>query len=285
MELWKAIMMGIIQGLAEFLPISSSGHLAIFKHVLNIDFETGGIVFDVMLHMGTLAAIFVAFWSDVKELIIEGFGILGDFFKNLFVKEKKSYNKIINTAYRRFVMLVIVSTIPTGIIGVVFKDVIEQASATLVIPGICLIITSILLQIADRAPLGDKNSETVSYKEAGLVGIAQGIATLPGISRSGITITACRVLGFDRDFAVKYSFIMSIPAVLGAAVLELKDFSLAGVGMVTFVNYIVGTVIAGVVGYICIKTMLVIVRKKNFKGFSIYCLTAGIIAVAWHFLA
>ncbi len=285
MELWKAIMMGIIQGLAEFLPISSSGHLAIFKHVLNIDFETGGIVFDVMLHMGTLAAIFVAFWSDVKELIIEGFGILGDFFKNLFVKEKKSYNEIINTAYRRFVMLVIVSTIPTGIIGVVFKDVIEQASATLVIPGICLIITSILLQIADRAPLGDKNSETVSYKEAGLVGIAQGIATLPGISRSGTTITACRVLGFDRDFAVKYSFIMSIPAVLGAAVLELKDFSLAGVGMVTFVNYIVGTVIAGVVGYICIKTMLVIVRKKNFKGFSIYCLTAGIIAVAWHFLA
>ena len=92
------------------------------------------------------------------------------------------------------------------------------------------------------------------------------------------------MLGFDRDFAVKYSFIMSIPAVLGAAVLELKDFSLAGVGMVTFVNYLVGTVVAGVVGYICIKTMLVIVRQKTFKGFSIYCLIAGAVAIVWSFI-
>lgn len=284
MELWKAIVMGMIQGLAEFLPISSSGHLAIFKHILNIDFEAGGIVFDVMLHLGTLAAIFIAYWQDIKELIAEGFGIVFDFLKNLFAKEKKSYNEIIHTPYRRFVMLVIVSTIPTGIIGVVCSDLIEAASATLLVPGVCLLITAVLLQIADKAPLGKKDSETVSYKEAGLVGIAQGVATLPGISRSGTTITACRVLGFDRDFAVKYSFIMSIPAVLGAAVLELKDFSLSGVGMVTFVNYIVGTVIAGVVGYICIKTMLVIVRKKNFKGFSIYCLIMGMIAIIWNFL-
>ncbi len=291
MELWKAIVMGVIQGVAEFLPVSSSGHLAIFKHILNIDFETGGIVFDVMLHMGTLVAIFVAFWTDVKELIIEGFSIIGDFFANvsrfvgnLFSKKKKPYKQIVNTAYRKFVMLVIVSTIPTGIVGVVFKDVIEQASATLIVPGICLVITSILLHIADKAPNGNKDAEEVSYKEAGLVGIAQGIATLPGISRSGTTITACRVLGFDKNFAVKYSFIMSIPAVLGAAVLELGEFSLAGVGMVTFVNYLVGTVIAAVVGYICIKTMLVIVRKKNFKGFSYYCLIAGVVAIIWNFI-
>ena len=284
MELWKAIVMGIIQGLAEFLPISSSGHLAIFKHVLNIDLEAGGIVFDVLLHMGTLAAIFVAFWADIKELIVEGFGILGDFFKNLFAKEKKGYDGIINTPYRRFVMLVIVSTIPTGVMGVLGKDLIEAASSTLIVPGICLLITAVLLHIADKAPHGKKDSETVSYKEAGLVGIAQGFATLPGISRSGTTITACRVLGFDKDFAVRYSFIMSIPAVLGAAVLELKDFSLAGVGMVTFVNYMIGTVISGVVGYICIKTMLVVVRQKTFKGFSIYCLIVGTLAIVWNFI-
>ncbi len=284
MELWKAIVMGIIQGLAEFLPISSSGHLAIFKHILNIDFETGGIVFDIMLHVGTLAAIFVAFWPDVKELITEGFGIIFDFIKNVFAKEKKGYDGIINTPYRRFVMLVIVSTIPTGIIGVLGSDLIEAASATLIVPGVCLLITALLLHIADRAPHGKKDSKTVSYKEAGLVGIAQGFATLPGISRSGTTITACRVLGFDRDFAVKYSFIMSIPAVLGAAVLELKDFSLAGVGTTTLVNYMIGMVVAGVVGYICIKTMLVIVRQKTFKGFSIYCLVAGTIAILWNFI-
>ncbi len=291
MELWKAIVMGIIQGLAEFLPVSSSGHLAIFKHILNIDFETGGIVFDVMLHIGTLVAIFIAFWSDVKELIIEGFSIIGDFFVNvgrfignLFSKRKKPYRNMVDTTYRRFVMLVIVSTIPTGIIGVAFNDLIEQASSTLIVPGVCLIITAILLHIADNAPNGNKDAEDVSYRAAGLVGIAQGIATLPGISRSGTTITACRVLGFDKNFAVKYSFIMSIPAVLGAAVLELGDFSLAGLGTTTLVNYLVGTVVAAVVGYICIKTMLVIVRKKTFRGFSYYCLIAGAIAIVWHFI-
>lgn len=291
MELWKAIVMGIIQGLAEFLPVSSSGHLAIFKHILNIDFETGGIVFDVMLHMGTLLAIFIAFWSDIKELIFEGFCIVVDcfantkrFLGNLFAKRKKPYRNIVNTPYRRFIMLVIVSTIPTGIIGIVFNDLIEQASSTLIMPGVCLIVTAILLHIADNAIIGNKDAEDVSYKEAGLVGLAQGFATLPGLSRSGTTITACRVLGFDKNFAVKYSFIMSIPAVLGAAVLELGDFSLAGLGVTTLVNYLIGTIVSAVVGYICIKTMLVIVRKKTFRGFSYYCLLVGAIAIVWHFI-
>lgn len=291
MELWKAIVMGIIQGLAEFLPVSSSGHLAIFKHILNIDFETGGIVFDVMLHMGTLLAIFIAFWSDIKELIFEGFCIVVDcfvnmrrFLGNLLAKRKKPYRNIVGTPYRRFIMLVIVSTIPTGIIGVVFNDLIEQASSTLIVPGVCLIVTAVLLHIADNAIIGDKDVEDVSYKEAGLVGFAQGLATLPGLSRSGTTITACRVLGFDKNFAVKYSFIMSIPAVLGAAVLELGDFSLVGLGTTTFVNYLIGTIVSAVVGYICIKTMLVIVRKKTFRGFSYYCLLAGAIAIVWHFI-
>ena len=291
MELWKAIVMGIIQGLAEFLPVSSSGHLAIFKHILNIDFETGGIVFDVMLHMGTLLAIFIAFWSDIKELIFEGFCIVVDcfvnmrrFLGNLPAKRKKPYRNIVGTPYRRFIMLVIVSTIPTGIIGVVFNDLIEQASSTLIVPGVCLIVTAILLHIADNAIIGDKDVEDVSYKEAGLVGLAQGLATLPGLSRSGTTITACRVLGFDKNFAVKYSFIMSIPAVLGAAILELGDFSLVGLGTTTLVNYLIGTIVSAVVGYICIKTMLVIVRKKTFRGFSYYCLLAGAIAIVWHFI-
>ena len=113
---------------------------------------------------------------------------------------------------------------------------------------------------------------------------AQGFATLPGLSRSGTTITACRVLGFDKNFAVKYSFIMSIPAVLGAAVLELGDFSLAGLGATTLMNYLIGTIVSAVVGYICIKTMLVIVRKKTFRGFSYYCLLVGAIAIVWHFI-
>lgn len=292
MELWEAIVMGLVQGLAEFLPVSSSGHLAIFKYILGIDLEaSGGLVFDVMLHFGTLLAIFVAFWKDIKKLIIEGFCILGAWFvnagrfiANLFKKEKKDYVPVVTSAYRKFVLLVIVSTIPTGIMGVLFKDLIEKASATLIVPGICLIGTAILLMIADHAPEGHKRPNQISYQEAGLVGIAQGFATLPGISRSGTTIAACLRLGFDKNFAVKYSFIMSIPAVLGASILEFKDFGNEVFDRAVMANYIVGTAIAAVVGYICIKTMLVIVRGKKFKGFAYYCLVVGAVAIIWNFI-
>lgn len=292
MELWEAIVMGLVQGLAEFLPVSSSGHLAIFKFILGIDLEAGGgLVFDVMLHFGTLVAIFIAFWKDIQKLVIEGFCILGVWFGNagrflgnLFAKEKKEYKPVVTSAYRKFVLLVIVSTIPTGIMGILFKDLIETASATLIVPGVCLIITSVLLMVADRSKEGSKRPNQISYKEAGLVGIAQGLATLPGLSRSGTTITACLRLGFDKNFAVKYSFIMSIPAVLGACVLELKDFNAASIEPVVLVNYIVGTAVAAVVGYICIKTMLVIVRGKKFKGFAYYCLVVGVIAIVWNFI-
>lgn len=295
MSLLEAMIMGLVQGLAEFLPISSSGHLALFKHILGIDFEaSGGILFDVMLHFGTLVAIFIAFWKDIKRLIMEGFCIIGDFFTNVFVffqnaiskkrGEKREYHKIVNSAYRKFVMLVIVSTIPTGIIGILLDDVIEKANATILIPGIGLLVTSCLLFIADHAGQGKKRPNQITYKEAGVVGIMQGVATLPGISRSGSTIATCLKLGFDKNFAVKYSFIMSIPAVLGAAVLKAKDFTTMSLDSVTIVNYFVGTLVSAIVGYICIKTMLVVVRGKKFKGFAYYCFLVGAIAVIWNFM-
>ncbi len=292
MELWEAIVMGLVQGLAEFLPVSSSGHLAIFKHILGIDLEAGGgLIFDVMLHFGTLVAIFIAFWKDIKKLVVEGFCILGAwfanagrFFSNLFRKEKKEYMPVVTSAYRKFVLLVIVSTIPTGVAGILLKDIIEQASATIVVPGICLIGTAVLLTIADHAPEGHKRPNQISYGEAGLVGLAQGFATLPGLSRSGTTITACLRLGFDKNFAVKYSFIMSIPAVLGASILEFKDFNAAEMETAVMANYIIGTIVAAIVGYICIKTMLVVVRGKKFKYFAYYCFVAGAAAIIWNFI-
>jgi undecaprenyl-diphosphatase len=290
MTLINAILMGIIQGVAEFLPISSSGHLAIFKGIFNINTDTG-LMFDVLLHLGTLVAIFIAFWKDIKELIVEGFSIIGLFFVNIgigFSKllhgNNKAYKRIITTPYRRFVMLVIVSTIPTGILGVLFQNLIEYADATLLIPGLFLILTGILLTIADKVKVGKKNEKDATYKEAGLIGLAQGIATMPGLSRSGTTITACLLCGFEKDFAVKYSFIMSIPAVLGSVVLVLKDYTQVTVTRIDMVNYFVGTVIACVVGYICIKTMLVIVRGKKFKYFAYYCFIIGLIAVIGNFV-
>lgn len=298
MSLLQAIFMGLIQGLTEFLPVSSSGHLAIFKNVFGVDTETG-MLFDVLLHLGTLVAILAVYYKDIWKMIVEGCCIIRDAFLNvlLFVKNQivyvqtkdrnqcESYRKIVTNSYRKFVMLVIVSTIPTGIIGIVGSNLVEMASEILLIPGICLMITAGLLFFAEHAPDGEKTPKYVTYSNAFGIGIAQGIATLPGLSRSGTTIAACMLSGFNRNFAVKYSFIMSIPAVLGAVVKELLDASSVKIPSTEIIYYLVGMVIAAVVGYICIKTMLVVVRKKKFTGFSIYCLIIGTISVVGYFLA
>ena len=304
MSLLEAIFMGIIQGLTEFLPVSSSGHLALFKILFGVETETG-MLFDVLLHFGTLVAICAVFYKDVAKLIVEGVYILKNglinleiFFhnsflqvQNMFRKDKLTqeeldlgeYHPVANSSYRKFVLLVIVSTIPTGIIGIIGKDMVETASKILLVPGICLLITAVLLFVADAAKGGDKLPKDITYSNAFIIGIVQGVATLPGISRSGSTITACLLSGFNRSFAVKYSFIMSIPAILGAMLLELMDFSPVALSAGEIACYVVGTVISGVVGYVCIKLMLAVVRNKKFKIFAIYCLIIGLISVIGHF--
>lgn len=290
MDLIKSIIMGVVQGIAEFLPISSDGHLAIMKQVLHIETDTG-LLFDILLHFGTLIAIFIVYRKDIWELIVEGvrlivdcFVNLGNFLRNIVAKKQLPYKKVISTPYRKFVMLVIVSTIPTGFIGVIFEDVVEVTGRTLLVPGLCLILTGFLLKVADGVKEGSKVEETTGYQEAGLIGIAQGLATLPGLSRSGSTITTALLLGLDREFAVKYSFIMSIPAVLGAVVFELRDFSMDMVSQTDLFNYLVGTIVAAAVGYFSIKTMLVLVRGKKFKYFSYYCIAIGMIALLCYFM-
>ncbi len=291
MNLFESIVLGIIQGITEFLPVSSSGHLAIFKNLFGL--QDTGLIFDVLLHVGTLIAVFIVFYKDIWELIVNGVGIIVDCIKNTgrFIyntvnKEgiKKEYNKVISTPYRRFAMLVIVTTIPTGIMGVVFNDIIENASTALIIPGICLLLTGTLLLIADNTPDGTKNEINVTYKNAAVIGVCQGLATLPGISRSGTTIVACLVSKMDKKFAVKYSFIMSIPVILGAAVLEVKDLSTVSTSGSQIACYIAGMVVAALVGYVCIKTMLAVVRKKKFKGFAYYCYIVGAIAIIGYFI-
>lgn len=296
MSLLQAILMGVIQGITEFLPVSSSGHLAIFKNIFHVNMETG-MLYDVLLHLGTLIAIFAVYYKDIWKMIVEGCSIVKDavvntirFFQNqviyLQTKDKtqfKPYQKMVTNSYRKFVMLVIVSTIPTGIIGIVGSDLVEMASEILIVPGICLIVTAVLLYLAEHTADGEKTPKQVTYANAFSIGIAQGIATLPGLSRSGTTIAACMLSGFNRNFAVKYSFIMSIPAVLGAVVKELLDATSLEIPKTEIYYYIIGTVIAAVVGYVCIKTMLVVVRKKKFTAFSIYCFLVGTISIVGYF--
>lgn len=290
MSLLQAVIMGMIQGLTEFLPVSSSGHLALFKIVFGVETD-GGMLFDVLLHLGTLIAIFVAFYKDIFRMVAEGFAIVGDFFRNIkifagniFGGRDEPYYMLINNSYRKFVMLVIVSTIPTGIIGYVAADIVEAASAILIVPGCALVMTAVLLFLSDRMEDGAKTPKNVTYSNAFIIGICQGFATLPGLSRSGTTISACLLSGFNRKFAVKYSFIMSIPAVLGAVLLELSDLPKLSVTAPMVGSYLAGVLCAAVVGYICIKTMLVVVSKKKFTFFAIYCLIVGLFSIVGYFV-
>lgn len=289
MSLLEAILMGIIQGVTEFLPVSSSGHLALFKILFDVK-DVGGLLFDVILHLGTLLAIFAVYYKDIWKMIREGFAIIADvcrnigiLFSNLANKKKGGYHHVVRNGYRKFVLLVIVSTIPTGVIGVLGADLVEMSSKILLVPGICLVITSMLLFLADHCKGGDKMPRQVTYSNAFMIGIAQGIATMPGLSRSGTTIAACLLSGFNRKFAVKYSFIMSIPAILGSLVFELSDIASVSFTSTELIYYLVGMAVAAVVGYICIKAMLYVVRQKKFTGFAIYCFVVGVVSVGVYF--
>ncbi len=285
MSVWKAIVLGLVQGLTEFLPVSSSGHLVLIKHLLHVDLESGGMFFDVMLHFGTLMAIFVAFWKDISRLMTEGLHIVGDLFSNAgrsvqnLMGRGRPYHRLIRSSYRKYVVLLIVSTIPTGAIGILFRDIVEQANDIVLVPACCLLITAVFLVIADLVDPGTKRPKDVRYRDAAFVGVAQGIATLPGISRSGTAITSCLLCGFDKRFAIKYSFIMSIPAVLGAVVLELGDLGGLALTQSDIVYCIIATVVAAVSGYLAICFMMSLVRGKKFKYFAAYCAVIGAISL------
>lgn len=289
MNLLQAIFMGLIQGLTEFLPVSSSGHLAIFQQLFGIETDTG-VLFEVLLHLGTLVAVCIVFWKDFKNLFVHGIGLVADvcingwtFLMNKIKRENRRYRRLITNAYRKFAALVIVTTIPTGIIGVAFGGLIEKASDTLIVPGICLVITAVILLLVDGRPNGTKKAKATNYKDAGLIGLAQGIATLPGISRSGSTIAACLFLGLDRSFAVKYSFLASIPAILGANILQLRHIGGSAVNGGLILNYVVGMIVAGVVGFVCIKLMINVVKRAKYEYFAYYCAVIGVIAIFCYF--
>ena len=267
MSLLSSIILGLIQGVAEFLPISSSGHLAIAEHLLS-SFHTEDIppFFDVLLHLGTLVAVFVAYWDEIKEIIVEFFQGLGDLFHGT------TPNPV--PPARRMILLIIVGTLPLFLI-LPIKDQIESMSENLLFVGAALLLTGCLLFASDRVHKGRKTEKSATMLDALLVGVAQAVATCPGISRSGTTITAGCFRGFDRKFAVRFSFLMSIPAILGANILSLKDAVEAGIVWSEVPVYLVGVAISAVVGYFCIRLLRMIADKGKFGWFAYYCWAAG----------
>jgi undecaprenyl-diphosphatase len=269
MSFFTSFLLGLIQGVSEFLPISSSGHLAIAQNLLGLQTAIPDF-FDVLLHLGTLVAVFVAYWADIKAMVHE----LIQGARDLAHGETPTPVP----PARRLILLIVLGTLPLFLVLPV-KDKVQGLSSNMVFIAIALIVTGCLLFASDLVRKGKKNERTATWLDTLLVGVGQAIATMPGISRSGMTICAGCFLGFERRYAVRFSFLLSIPAILGANLLSLIDAAKAGIQWGQVPIYLVGVVTAAVVGYFCIRLLRMIADKGKFGAFAYYCWAVGILTL------
>lgn len=257
-EILEAIILGIIQGLTEFLPVSSSGHLEIAKALLNDQsLEEESMLMTVVLHAGTAAATIIFFRKEILQI-----------FKGLLTFK--------NTPELHFSLKIILSMIPAALVGVLLDDFIETLfSKNMLLVGCMLIVTAVLLLLADRAKNTNKD---VSYASAIIIGISQAIAILPGISRSGATISTSVLLGIDREKSAKFSFLMVVPLIFGKMAKDIKDGAFSELSG-DVLPYIIGFIVAGVVGFLACKWMIALVKKAKLIYFSVYCALAGLAAI------
>lgn len=270
MTYWTAIILGLVQGIAEFLPISSSGHLAILQNFLHLGSADEHLLFDVLLHLGTLAAVILAFWRDVSGLVREGLCMVH--LKKLRRGQKPDRLK------RRTIWFIVLGTLP--LFAVIFiKDAVESLYSNTFFIGFALLLTGGLLFAADRMGHGNKNEKNATLGDILLVGLAQALAVTPGLSRSGTTISVGMLRGFDRSFAVRFSFLLSIPAVLGANILTLVDAVQAGINASLLPMYLAGVAAAFVSGYMALYLLRMMVQRGRFGGFAYYCWGAGLVTL------
>jgi len=251
-EVVKALILGIIQGFTEFLPISSTGHLVLGRKFLGL--ADAGLFLDTLLHFGTLIAVIAVFWDDVIGLLKKPFSRLG--------------------------LLIIVGTIPTAVIGLAFEDYFEEISKTGSTIGVEFLITGGILWYADRMKRnGRKGIEEVTFKDAFLIGTLQGAAILPAISRSGLTIAGSLFRGIEKQTAARFSFLLSLPAILGACLLQGKKVMEHQAESISLLALLVGTFTAAICGYIAVKWMLRILNKGSLKIFAVYVIILGVIVI------
>jgi len=270
MSVISAIILGLIQGIAEFLPISSSGHLSILQNLFGMDTGEGHFLFDVLLHLGTLVSVCVVYRRDILALLRELVGTIGDI-KNPRPPEKQS------VADRRLIVMILLSTLPLLIV-LPFKHYIERLYYSTAFVGLALILTGCMLFVSDKMVPGRKTGKTMTVKDALLIGLCQAVAVIPGISRSGASITGGIATGQNRAFAVKYSFLISLPAVLGATILSIVD-AIKAKAEISFLAYLLGAVVAALVGIAAIRLVELLVKKGKFGKFAWYCWGVGALAI------
>lgn len=276
MTLWQALVLGIVQGLTEFLPVSSSGHLVLFQNLFGM--KEPMLAFDIAVHGGTLLAILTFFHKDI-------FDILKDFvdFLRRAVSKKPVATASIQPPHRGLWVCILITLIPTGIMAVCFKHLFETAFSKLIFVAAAWFVMGVLLILSERFQKGQKDLSVIHYGDAFWIGLVQGIALLPGISRSGSTILAGMFLGIKKEDAAKFSFLISIPAVAGAVMMDLKEgmqyFSTHGAVVLT------GFFAAVISGYFVIRWLMGLIRQGRFFLFGYYCIAVSLFALTFVILS
>ena len=263
----QALILGIVQGLGEFLPISSSGHLAVIQYFFGIEGESV-LLFAVMLHLGTLISVFIIYWHDIVKLVKELIAVIKDIFTGKGLR-------INHNPVRRLGFMIIVATIPTALIGLFLNDVFAGLYLSLMAVGIGFLVTGTILFIAEKMGKNEKKVWGMKFRHAVFIGIMQGIAICPGVSRSGSTLFGGLMSGLDRNFALRFAFLISIPSILGSVILEFPPAISAGLPEGIWGPVILGTVVSAISGFIAIKAMLKIVAGKRLTVFSWYTWVLG----------
>ncbi len=275
METLYAIALGIIQGLTEFLPVSSSGHLVLLQNLFGL--TEPELLLNIWLHVGTLMAVLVVFFREILSILTTLMH-----FPHLYRKHKGLRAMFRENHDVRLAGLIIFGSIPTGILGVLFHEMADRIFSSVQLVGIMLLTTGTFLWLTRWTNIHGRPLNRMKVSDSLIVGLAQGIAILPGISRSGATISAALFLGIDRDLAGRFSFLLCIPAIAGALTLSLN--SSAASSTIPVAGIFAGTVAAGLTGYVALKILLKLVRKGRLYYFSPYCWLLGVVSLGWHYL-
>lgn len=267
MNILQGIIIGIVQGLTEFLPVSSSAHLIFIQKLLGVE---SSLAFDTFLHLGSLLAVLIFFRADIYKMLNAWLFSLEDIVKHRF---KEGFYE---DPYKRLAWYVILATIPVGIVGILFESHIDALFAgALYVPGFFLFVTGTILYLSQRIASGQIDMSHIGWAQSLFMGLGQACAIMPGLSRSGTTIAAGLVAGLDKEFAAKFSFILSIPAIFGAFLVQLKDIGLSMSGDGAAI--ILGFVAAFVSGYLAIRWLLDLIQNKSLDIFAFYCWIVGVI--------
>jgi len=275
MELYQGIILGIIQGLTEFLPVSSSGHLVLGQIFFGI--TQSQLTFDISVHMGTLLAVLVVYASDIRSMLVSVFGLISKAISLKPIKPVLKTDKNLQLAG-----LIVLGSIPTAIIGLFLKQFEEFLFSSPVLVGLMLILTGTLLWASKNFYFKKNKTDSPGIKQALIIGVSQGVAVIPGISRSGTTIAVGMFLGLDRHMAAKFSFLLSIFAILGAQILGIKD--MINNGLVIDPVTIYATIASFITGLVALKVLLTLVHSGRFHVFAPYCWMIGSLVLLSNFI-